>query len=470
MLVKYPLSPKRLVRLYSTGDIDDKDSTWTEKQHDSTKKYSKALALADFYRVLSTQNIERIWPLYTYLYDNNLLHILTSQNYYQLFTYTVRATPTLTNYYRLLALVDDMKELSIPLRLTDYNALISWTGGRPLKTVKSHHLNEALTVFEEMQKAEITNAKGEVIRKQAIQPSVDTFNALIGIASRIPDLRTAQKLYHDMLARGLIPDKYTYSILFNLVGNVGDIGGIDDIKRDMLQNLSRDDLRNVKLWNSLLTAYARNGQRDKVHEVLEHMKAPNNRPSRNKPLGVRKTKKWERGIPSPDADSYRIYIQMMIDYGEPKESIFDKFLEMRRRCISPIIQLYNVMFRSFMKPVEHFPDVDTLQRRPNELELLKKLYALLLKDLTKIEPNSDTLYTLVSAFLDLEDTKTALEAFVFLSNHNTRNIPTTEKSIQHNAVALLAKERHKAPNQTKIEPPKELLDRLRAIVAENSTL
>ncbi|KAG1152015.1 hypothetical protein G6F37_002394 [Rhizopus arrhizus] len=434
------------------------------------------MVLADFYRALATQNIERIWPLYTYLYDNSLLDTLTKQNYYQLLTYSTRARATHTNYYRLLALVDDMKEHGIPLRLTDYNSLISWIGGRPVPLIKPRHLKEAMDVFEEMQESDHLNAKGEIIRKEPIRPSVETFNTLIAIASRVPDFRTAQKLYRDMISRGLRPDVYTYSTLIGLVGKIGDTRGIEDLLNDVRKNLTRDQLRHVELWNSIMSAYACNGLYDKVNELLEQMKVRNNKHARNKPYGVKKTKKWERGIPAPDAESYRIYIDMMIRQGEPFDKTLDKFYEMKSRSIIPIIQTYNSLFRSLMNPIEKFPDLVS-KKNPERFKnrvLLKKLYLSFKRDLAQVEPNSETLYTLVSAFLDLEDTKTALEVFVFLSNYKKSAIPTpkTEKSIQYSAVAILAKEKHaiSTNNPTKMEPSKELLDRLTAIVTEKTSL
>ncbi|KAG1471877.1 hypothetical protein G6F56_001864 [Rhizopus delemar] len=454
--------------------MDVKKTPSLQKLQEPTTRYSKALVLADLHRVLATQSVERIWPMYTYLYDNNMLDLLTKHNYYQLFTFTTRARATQTNYYRLLALVDDMKEHGVPLRLTEYNSLIHWIGGRTVPVIKPHHLKEAIDLFEEMQKPETFNKNGESIQKDPIQPSVETFNTLIAIASRLFDLRTSQKLYRDMISRGLRPDVFTYSTLISLVGKMGDVRGIEEVLKDARKNLTRDRLRHVAFWNSLMSAYAVNGLGDRVHDLLEQMKLPSRKPAENRPFGTKRSKKWSRGVPVPDAESYRIYIDLMIRKGESFDKTLDKFYEMKRRSIIPIIQIYNSLFKSLMDPVEKFPGI-VRKKNPENFKkrvLLKKLYLSFKRDITQVEPNSETLYTLVSAFLDLGDTKTALEVFVFLNNYKNNTIPTVPKNIQYSSVAILAKERHtiSTDDPNKMEPPKELLDRLKEIVTKRTSV
>lgn len=483
-----PILPLELSKSYQTSTLFSNNRN--ESREETTQNTSllepnirhtnKPALLADIYRSLATQDIDRIWPLYTFLYNNNLLSTLTRKNFYSIFLYTIRSRPCQKNLHRLTALTEDMRKLGIQLRIQEYNALIHWVGGKTVPHKRPHHLLDALQLFDDMQQPEVTDESGQIIKKNPVQPNVSTFNTLIHIAAQLSDNRTAQRLYHDMVSRGLQPDVYTYTTLLQSMSKMGDVSGMDHMLKDIRQNGLNSMANNTVIWNVVMSGYACNGYKDRAYAMFEQMlESYMDHQKRIVTDSVKSKKKKKqhkqqniklKQIPVVDEESYRIYIDLLVHDDRRKEAIV-ALANMDKLGIKPTITIYNTLFTSYMKPAnEHLfeTDIDQDPEIPLKLDTVKQLY----KSMTDIQvkPNSETMYTLVSAFLDLGDTKSALETFVFLSNtSNNLSKQHPRKSIQFNSVATLAKERLLIANKdpSKIEPCQELLDRLNSVVTKS---
>lgn len=486
-----PLFPLELFRPYSSDSSTSTTDDAAQKPHanlmanaqdiELSMRRNKATLIADFYRSLSTQDIDRIWPLYTYLYNNDYLNCLTRKNYHNLFVYTIRSRASQKNLHRLNALVDDMRQRGFSLRLSEYNSLINWVGGKTVPHKHPHHLIDALQLFDEMQQPyRIDENTGEKIEKDVVQPNVATFNSLIHIAAQLLDLRTAQKLYHDMVSRSLQPDQFTYSTLLHAMGKMGDVDGIDRMLDDVRSSGLSSAMNTTIIWNVVMTGYACNGAKDRAYDMFKRM-LNSQRRSKRKPL--KKT-----AAPAVDAESFRIYIDMMIHDDKRSEAISTLY-SMKDIGVQPIITIYNTLFSSFMSQEPRFgldtidtsnhnhDDEDGDPLRKENLDTLEKIYQHM-KD-TQVKPNSETMYTLVSAFLDLGDTKAALEVFVHLSthHHNSNTTATTtehhaeKRNVRSSSIATLAKDRFSRTDRSepsKIEPNSELLERLNGILAKSN--
>lgn len=433
---------------------------------------NKPALLADIYRSLATQDIDRIWPLYTYLYNNNLLSNLTRKNFYSIFLYTVRSRPCQKNLHRLSALTDDMRRLGIQLRIQEYNALIDWTGGKAVPNRRPHHLLDALQLFNDMQQSEIVDEEGGIVKINPVQPNISTFNILIHIATQLSDTRTSQKLYHDMISRGLQPDVYTYTTLLQSMGKMGDINGMDHMLKDIRKQGLNSTANNTVIWNVVMSGYACNGFQDRAYVMFQQMVESFVEEQKRLLYAKKKKNRRLKQIPIVDEESYRIYIDLLV-HDNRREDALKALGSMDKLGMKPTVAIYNTLFASFMKPASErlFELEEEEEVNPQtqlDLDTVKKLYKSM-NDI-QVKPNSETMYTLVSAFLDLGDTKSALETFVFLSNTSknlSQNPP--RKSIQSNSVATLAKERLLTFNKdpTNIEPCQELLDRLNSVVTKS---
>ncbi|KAI8380179.1 hypothetical protein BD560DRAFT_444860 [Blakeslea trispora] len=400
---------------------------------------SRASLLANFYRALATQDIDRIWPLYTYLYNNDLLSHISKRNYHQIFTYTARSRGCSKNLHRLLAIVEDRRRRGYSLRLSEYNALIHWVGGKSVPQLHTHHLLDALDVFDLMQRSSwVDERTGQELPQEPVAPCLTTFNSLIHIAAELSDLRTAQKLYHDMVSRGIQPDEYTYATLLHAMSKMDDLNGIDY----MLKDIKQKRLHNTVIWNVLMSVYGVHGQRDKAYALFRKMlRAP--------------IRHALHHIPRVNAESFRVCIDLLIQDKRRPDAVRLLFLMQPQHRVAPIASIYNTLFASF----QH-------HHNKNQLRMLKRIYQHM-KD-SQVKPNSETMYTLVSAFLDLGDTKSGLEAFVALSQDTAESKLV---AIESNTVATLARQRLLLTNNSpsKIEPSVELLERLNKIVTESKT-
>ncbi|KAI9487073.1 MAG: hypothetical protein EXX96DRAFT_64600 [Benjaminiella poitrasii] len=442
----------------SSPPIDESKEARTIDRRMTRTRDNRAVILADFYRSLSTQDIDRIWPLYSHLYDNDMLGYLTKKNFYDLFTYIIRSRASRRNLHRLLAVVEDMRQRRVPLWSIHYAALMDWTGGKTVPEKRGYHLTEALRWFDEMQHSGGRDEDSDE-KMEPLKPTVAIYNTLIHIAADLKDLRMAQKLYHDMNSKGLRPDRYTCSILLHAMGQLGDVEGMEHMLKEIRRQGLDDATQNTAVWNVMMSGYVRNGLDDRAQDIFRQMVDAHAKCKYKKKK--KKKRKTKSKAPRADDESFRIHIGSLVAHDRQREAL-EAFDSMKALAIKPNIAIYNTLFRSFMNPNHDEAVVG--------LETLKRIY----QDMksSQVKANSETMYTLVSAFLDLGDTKSGLEAFVDLSN---QHVAKDEKAlnIQTTSVATLAKVRvrtNKKSDPSKVEPNAELLERLNHIVVNNSQI
>ncbi|CDH57575.1 predicted protein [Lichtheimia corymbifera JMRC:FSU:9682] len=398
---------------------------------------SKAATMSEFYRVLATQDVECIWPIYTFLYQHQYHRHLTVRTYRQLFAYISKGRPTQRNLNRLLALVEDMKERGMKLTINEYNMLINWVGGQTVPVKRSHHLTAALSLFNEMQ--------------QHYPPSVVSYNTLIHIASQLSDVRMAQRLYHDMVAHDIQPDVYTYATLLSSMGRMGDLDGIEKMVND-LKDLDHSASRNVVVWNAVLSGYTCNHMNDKAQSLFQQMHSALSSPE-------------SQSMPAADSETFRIYMQAMLRENRRDEAL-DLLKEMELYNMKPTTAIYNALFASFM---DEDPEEDMMLRdhhgnNDDTASILESLYTSMQQN--DVTPNSETMHALVSALLDAGDIQRALKIFVHLSKQEDQ--ATSTAPLQGIAVAMLTKRRHTLDHSRprKLQPNQELLDRLTHLMAK----
>ncbi|KAI7870346.1 hypothetical protein BDF14DRAFT_1741218 [Spinellus fusiger] len=529
-----PQPPTAVINHYlKTIVVQDKKN---EPSLPIAKSKDKLTALVTFHRSLATQDIDLIWPIYTFFYANEYLGYITRHNYGQLIRFTVRARATQKNLFRFLAIIDDMKKLKMPLRRSEYNALMSWVGGKSVPSIHKHHLTEALTLFEEMKTGTFLKTKETIqtidVEYRGMRPCLVTFNTLIHIATKMSDISTAQRLYYDMLAQKIDPDSYTYTTLIHGMGKMGDIGGVERMLDHLRENKLDYLINSTIAWNAIMSSYAHNGMYDKVFSMFKDMMGAL---KEQKKRGIKDT--TPMSIPPADIESFRINIELLLwnrRFRDAKRSLND----IETYGIQPIAAIYNAFFAYFMQPssdaphsehmLEHIPEKikkDTLealstdpvygeeedeermkteeqeeqeeQKKNNEREsgfdtetsnkthpshfftysphtpltthtsstIVQQLYASMRHK--KVQPNSDTMYTLVSALLDLGETTLALETFVQLTNEASLTPPKLD--LRASSIAVLAQQRFKITkkNPTRVEPNPLLFDRLNSLLSDN---
>ncbi|RUS24317.1 hypothetical protein BC938DRAFT_473779, partial [Jimgerdemannia flammicorona] len=274
-------------KLYTPSKTIPK-SLSTSKPHTKRKptpSEERARLLSDFHHALSTQDLSHFWPAYVALNRDGVAERLTRRAYYQLFLYVSRLPNTINNLRRLLTLFDDMTTRGLRLRQSEYNILIHWVGGETVPRRYAAHLAKAMSIFDRMQ---LGDRDGDHLNRHAqraanddglahrphrvahydrdtpslisqepsrppsrgIPPDVVTLNTLIRVACEVHDLRSAQRLYDDMISRDMRPDVRTFTSLIHAFAKMGDVEAMERM-RDAMRKAGVAS-SSVVTWNAVM--------------------------------------------------------------------------------------------------------------------------------------------------------------------------------------------------------------------------
>lgn len=389
---------------------------------------------------MGTQDIDTVWPLYCAMHRSNLSHHLSRRVYHNIFHYTIRSKATNQNLHRLLYIIGDMKAHGMKLRLSEYNALIRWTGGITVPRPREHHLSEALALLEELQQGSIMDKTGATHSK--INPDVVTYNTLISVACSVSDLRTAQKLYHEMKARNLQPNIRTYTSLLSALARVHDIGAMET----MLEQIRRKGIPNVDntvTWNALMAGYSINRMVDNVHDMFRQMVDGGEE------------------APSPDSETYRVYIESLL-YSQRLSDALKCLDTMESHGIKPIAAIYNAFFFSLTHKGKAREMKEERTSSPEKTaQIVIDLYESMKKQ--NVQPNSRTMHGLITALLDNDATERALNIFVELSQQGKQHGEFFNPRL---SVKQLSQLRNFKKPSVSIVPETQLMERLHSLLAE----
>ena len=99
-----------------------------------------------------------------------------------------------------------------------------------------------------------------------IVPDLQCWNILISVHARVSDIDGAFRCFNDLLSTGLVPDDYTYAILFHLCAKMGDT----NVLHELLQlTESRGLKRSLAATDSLVLACINNDDLDEAERIAE---------------------------------------------------------------------------------------------------------------------------------------------------------------------------------------------------------
>ncbi|KAI9671795.1 MAG: hypothetical protein M1831_003323 [Alyxoria varia] len=128
-----------------------------------------------------------------------------------------------TSMMRYLAVVEDMREIKVPLLRGEYHSAIMFVG-RCFKKISNEHVEKALDRWKAME--------GEA----KIKANTVTFNALFGIASKARKFVLADMILQEMESRGLEMDRTSRIQLIHYYGLKGDGAGVRKAYRSLVQS------------------------------------------------------------------------------------------------------------------------------------------------------------------------------------------------------------------------------------------
>ncbi|KAG0274330.1 hypothetical protein BGZ95_009890 [Linnemannia exigua] len=167
----------------------------------------------------------------------------------------------------------------------------------------------AIHRFGRGQKFDYMDLTLDLMKRQGLQPSEDTYSAIIDSHSKAGNLQDAQRVYQDVLAAGLVPTGKTLGPMLEAVGAMGDYDMTKQLVEQMnssgvssneytfsalLQSVSQDPAKGAQLFNELskqmepntvnynilIRAFQRQSDLDGAFRVFRSMVADGVRPDK----------------------------------------------------------------------------------------------------------------------------------------------------------------------------------------------
>ena len=163
-----------------------------------------------------------------------------------------RLSKSLNSLYRLDEMyyaLTDLLSRKIPVPAVVLNAIIMGSGRRG-------NLDRAFATFQESQ------------GMFQIQPDIFSYNALLYATSRArnPSVINLLSVYEEMEKNNVYPNHISFSILFELMGEVGDMTGFDEIKTHMMSSGIYPTQHSIR---RVLTKLAKQGEFEKVGKLIQ---------------------------------------------------------------------------------------------------------------------------------------------------------------------------------------------------------
>ncbi|PIN19523.1 hypothetical protein CDL12_07797 [Handroanthus impetiginosus] len=157
-----------------------------------------------------------------------------------------------------------------------------------------------------------------------IRPCVDDLDQLLYALCKRKHVKHAQEFFDRIKGCDLDPTVKTYSILMKGWGDIGESGGAQKLFDEMLQRGLEVDLL---AWNSVLDAVCKGGKVDEAYELFRGMRS--------------------KGL-EPDAYSYSIFIYASCDAND-LHTAFRVLDSMKRYNLVPNVFTYNCIIKKLCK-------------------------------------------------------------------------------------------------------------------------
>ena len=157
---------------------------------------------------------------------------------------------------RYLRLVDDMKEASIALSVSEWNTAIAYAG-RCFVRVDALQVESALRIWKEME------------QEAGVRSGCVTFNILFDIATKAGKYVLAEMILKEMNARTLLYNRFSYVSFIYYHGLKGDGAGVRRAYRDLVE---AGQIVDTVVMNCVIASLIRAGELPAAEQVYERMK------------------------------------------------------------------------------------------------------------------------------------------------------------------------------------------------------
>ncbi|KAG0088796.1 hypothetical protein BGZ93_010241 [Podila epicladia] len=158
----------------------------------------------------------------------------------------------------------------------------------------------------------------DYMRKQGLEPTVETYSAIIDAHSKAGNLREAQRAYQDVLAAGLTPTETVFGPMVEAVGKMGDY----DMTRQLVSQMNSSGVdSNQFTFSALLQSLAHDSERSlELFQEMAKQVQPN---AVNFNLLIRTFQH------NADLDgAFRVFRAMVMDHVKPDQYTFSSILSL----------------------------------------------------------------------------------------------------------------------------------------------
>lgn len=197
---------------------------------------------------------------------------------------------------RFLSVVDNMRELKIPISRKEWITIISYVGQRFNNKVGLPEIEATLKLWRELEK------------KAGTELGPTLFNILLDMAVKSNQHNLVEAILAEMKYRQIEADRFTLTTMITWYGILRDAASVRETFTRLLQN---GEVVDTMVYNALIVAFMRAGEWDTAEELFDRMR------NLGKKIKVKKEKALTQGLkpdgspisPSRDYLDYRRYAQ-----------------------------------------------------------------------------------------------------------------------------------------------------------------
>ncbi|KAL8714969.1 MAG: hypothetical protein Q9225_006468 [Loekoesia sp. 1 TL-2023] len=203
-----------------------------------------------------TSSHEQIYEAYLRLPSPGVRHLSAHNRRLLLHRLSVIEFKTKSAMLRYLSLVDDMKEASIPLTISEWNTAIAYAG-RCFACVGAAEVEFALRIWKEME------------QEAGVRSGSVTFNILFDIATKAGKYVLADMILKEMETRGLEYTRFSHVGFIYYHGMKGDGAGVRRAYRDFVE---AGQIVDTAVLNCVIASLIRAGELPAAEQVFGRMK------------------------------------------------------------------------------------------------------------------------------------------------------------------------------------------------------
>jgi pentatricopeptide repeat protein len=234
------------------------NSEWPSKAYTWPAQGEHGKAVARLIELLDEDcdNPEELYQLYKTIPTPRIPYLEANYRHKLLVKLGVLEHKDEHSMWRYLYVIDDMKLCQVPLRVSEWNIVMSFVGRYVPKTTEVE-AEAGLRVFKEME--HVAGKKGNAA----------TFNILFDMATKAGKFKLGEMIYEEMGKRGLQFNRFHYVSLIHCRGLERDGQGVRRAYKDLIE---AGEIVDTIVLNCMISSLITAGEPQAAEQVYERMK------------------------------------------------------------------------------------------------------------------------------------------------------------------------------------------------------